>query len=266
MKQTSEIIESVVQYASVWKLLVNELPNADLADRPGLSISWADNPFPFWNAVFLTEQLADPDLLETRLKEAAAYVRKKRHSGLIYVCEDYLSGTAKENLPAILEQERLEAAIPITGMAGNILPLQTLSRPPLRIERVIDEAMLQKYANINCEAYGFLLEWGQTALRGSNLWKEAYTFLGYENGRAVSTASAIVNEEYLYLALVATRPDARNKGYAEAVVRHALQTAHEATGLKRTILHATGAGFPVYKRVGYHPTARLMTYKPSENS
>ncbi|WP_157468293.1 hypothetical protein [Edaphobacter aggregans] len=45
MKQTSEIVESVVQYASVWKLLVNELPNADLADRPGLSISWADNPF-----------------------------------------------------------------------------------------------------------------------------------------------------------------------------------------------------------------------------
>ncbi len=221
MKQTSEIVESVVQYASVWKLLVNELPNADLADRPGLSISWADNPFPFWNAVFLTEQLADPDLLESRLKEAAAYVRKKRHSGLIYVCEDYLTGTAKENLPAILEQERLEAAIPITGMAGNVLPLQTLSRPPL---------------------------------------------LGYENGRAVSTASAIVTEEYLYLALVATRPDARNKGYAEAVVRHALQTAHEATGLKRTILHATGAGFPVYKRVGYHPTARLMTYKPSENS
>ena len=122
MKQTSEIVESVVQYASVWKLLVNELPNADLADRPGLSISWADNPFPFWNAVFLTEQLADPDLLESRLKEAATYVRKKRHSGLIYVCEDYLSGTAKETLRAILEQERLEAAIPITGMAGNILP------------------------------------------------------------------------------------------------------------------------------------------------
>src|SRR5258708_31997960 len=155
MKQTNEIVESVVQYASVWKLLVNELANADLTDRPGLSISWADNPFPFWNAVFLTEQLADPDLLESRLKEAAAYVRKKRHSGLIYVCEDYLSGAAKENLPAILEQERLEAAIPITGMAGNVLPLQTLSRPPLRIERVNDETIFQEYANIKCAQYRF---------------------------------------------------------------------------------------------------------------
>src|SRR5258708_40035254 len=161
MKQKSEIVESVVQYASVWKLLVNELPNADLADRPGLSISWADNPFPFWNAVFLTEQLADPDLLETRLKEAAAYVRKKRHSGLSYVCEDYLSGTAKENLPTILEQERLEAAIPITGMAGDIPPLHKVSRAPLPIETVLSEGLVQGNSNVTCYRNGCLLGWAQ---------------------------------------------------------------------------------------------------------
>jgi GNAT superfamily N-acetyltransferase len=261
---TSELVESMEQYASMWKVLVGELPDADLTDKPGLSISWADNAFPFWNAIFLTEQLTDADVLESRLEEAATYMRGKLRGGLVYVCEEYLSGPAKDDLLAILKRQGLELSLPITGMAGDILPLQAPSHPSLRMERVTDEDRLQAYADLNCAAYGFPLEWGKTALKGSKLWKEeGYTYLGYEGDKPVSAASAIVNDGCLYLALVATSPDARNKGYAEATVRHALQTAHKATGLKRTILHATDAGFPVYRRVGYHQTAKLMAYKPS---
>jgi hypothetical protein len=41
-------------------------------------------------------------------------------------------------------------------------------------------------------------------------------------------------------------------------VRQALQAAHEATGIRRTVLHATEAGYPVYLRLGYHPTGKFM--------
>jgi GNAT superfamily N-acetyltransferase len=260
----TEVIESIEQYVSMWKVLVGELPDVDLADKPGLSVSWADNAFPFWNAIFLTEQLEDADLLASRLKEASVYMREKRHGGLLYVCQDYLSGAAEKSLQRLLDKQKLEFALPLTGMAGDIFPLQRRSYPELRMERVTDEAELQVYANLNCEAYGFPSEWGHSAFKGSKLWKEsAYTYLGYEGDLPVAAASAIVNDGCLYLALVATRPDRRGNGYADAVVRHALQTAHEATGLKRTILHATDAGFPVYTRVGYHRTATIMTYKPA---
>src|SRR5260221_8380599 len=164
--------------------------------------------------------------------------------GLIYICQDYLSGSAKESLSTVLEREKLELALPITGMAGDILPLEKSLHSSLQIKRITDQAGLLDYADVNCEAYGFPLEWGRSGLSGSTLWTEkAYSFLGYENDRAVSAASAIVNDGCLYLALVATRPDVQRKRYAEAIVRHALQAAHEATGLKRAILHATDAGY-----------------------
>jgi len=101
---------------------------------------------------------------------------------------------------------------------------------------------------------------GRTAAQ-LHAWLNAYTYVGYEGDRAVTAAAAIVNEGCLFLALVATRPEARGKGYAEAVVRQALQAGHEATGLARTILHATDAGFPVYKRVGYYKTGSILAYK-----
>ena len=57
-----------------------------------------------------------------------------------------------------------------------------------------------------------------------------------EGDKPVSTATVTINEGRLFLFLVATMPEARRKGYGEAVVRHALQTAHETTGIRRTVL------------------------------
>lgn len=96
-------------------------------------------------------------------------------------------------------------------------------------------------------------------MKEHTLWHDhAYGFVAYEGDKPVSTATAIINDGCLYLFLVATAPDARRKGYGEAVVRHALQTAHEATGIGRTVLHGTEDGSPIYLRLGYRPTEKFM--------
>jgi len=60
--------------------------------------------------------------------------------------------------------------------------------------------------------------------------------------------------------LVATDANARRKGYGEAIVRHALQKAHESTGLTKSALHATAMGKPVYERIGFRPVADFRWY------
>ena len=101
-------------------------------------------------------------------------------------------------------------------------------------------------------------EWGRSGLTESKLWK---TRLGCEGNRPVSVASAVVNDGIIFLALVTTPAGAKHKGYAEVVVRHALQAVKEAIGLSRTVLHATDAGLPIYRRVGYHETCRIRAYR-----
>jgi predicted acetyltransferase len=69
----------------------------------------------------------------------------------------------------------------------------------------------------------------------------------------------------LFLALVATLPGKQRKGYAEATVRKALYEGYPATGLKRTVLHASDAGFPVYERLGYRAVANIRLYKLADS-
>jgi GNAT superfamily N-acetyltransferase len=257
-----EVTESVFQYISVWKVLSGDRPGADLSDRQGLSMCWADSLFPFWNAVFVTDPLADAPLVASRLGEAADYMRKKRHSGLVYLCEDYLDAAARQALDGMVKQAGLVATMEICGMAGDMLPYDAaLLDTPLEFRRVSDEAALQTYGDINAQGYGFTPEAGREALAGSRFWRStAYSFIGYLDGRAVSSAAAIVNGGRLYLALVATLPDAQRKGYGIATVRHALQQASYATGLTRAVLHASPAGLPVYLRAGFQVTTRFLTY------
>src|ERR1700761_2654168 len=259
-----EVIESVFQYISMWKVLAGDRPNADLSDRPGLSMCWADSRFPFWNAVFVTDPVVDSLLVESRAREAAAYMRAKRHGGILYVCEDHLTDDARQNLDAIVEDAGFVFMMEVIGMAGDMLPYapNLLGESPLEFRRVTDEAALLTYGEINAQSHGLEPEAGREGLAGSRFWRStAFSFIGYEDEQAVSTAAVIVNGGRLYVALVATVPHARRKGYGVATVRHALQQAYEATGLTRAVLHAPAAVLPVCTRAGFRRTTRFFKYR-----
>ncbi|MEJ1938734.1 GNAT family N-acetyltransferase, partial [Nostoc sp. NIES-2111] len=78
--------------------------------------------------------------------------------------------------------------------------------------------------------------------------------VGYVDGAAVSPASVIVLHNVLYVALVATAPDHRQRGYADAVMRHALQTAATEFDLHHAALDASVMGEPIYAAMGFSPT------------
>ena len=260
MKQrNAELAESLHQFVTVWKLIGKPFAEVDLSDRPELAIAWPDTNFPFYNAVFLTEPLSCAEVVQHRVKEAAAYMRARQNWGLFVVCLGNLSWAAKENLPAILNQEKFVQTFPMTGMAGDILPFEAPGHPALRFEPIRDEATIQDFVQLNCVSYDVPVDESRSLLKDRTIWREqAYRFVAYESSKPVATATAIINEGCVFLFLVATAPEARRKGYGTAVVRHALQTAHEATGISRTVLHATQAGYPLYLHLGYHPTVKFM--------
>ena len=259
MQTNTELAESLHQFVTIWKKIGRPFPNVDQTDRSGLAITWPNIDFPFYNALFLTEELTDAEVLQDRVQSAAAELRAHQKGGWFVVCLDNVHGAAKHSLPAIVSQAKLVDAIPMTGMAGDILPMEAPGHQALRFERILDDATIKDFAQINCFSYDVPVETSLSLVKEHTLWHEhAYGFVAYEGDRPVSTATAIINEGCLFLFLVATAPDARRKGFGEAVTRHALQTAHQATGIRRTVLHATEAGYPLYLRLGYHPTGRFM--------
>jgi len=255
-----ECKESVEQFAWAWKEMVWECPHTEISDSPeGVSIRWAEHLFTFWNSIFLTKPIVSSAELKERVNEATSVMHRKKIKGYIFICEEYLGEEPKHELPSIVTSASLEFAVMIAGMAGDVRDFPPRPHPTLSIRRVTDDVMKRDFCAINCEAYGYPPE-AVEGMVSSRYVANEFVFLGFENERPVVAAAVVVTPVCLLANLVATRMEARRKGYAAATLRHALQVAYEATGMSRTVLHATEDGLPVYKKMGYHTTCKFLLY------
>lgn len=258
-----EARELLDQYISMWKVFTEDCGNTDRSTHPGLVLRWTDSAFPFWNMIFLDEENIRVELLETRLREASAYMQKRSCLGFVNVFAEQLDADALRALPDLAAGAGLEFGLHQHAMAGNLLPLPEPMHPALRFARVRTDEDLRAYADLNSRGYGFALETGRAGLVGSALWKSdrVQAWLALEGFEPVACAATVADRGNLFLALVATAPASQRQGYGEAVVRKALHEGGRMTGLKRATLHASDAGRPLYERIGYRKVGTIHSYR-----
>jgi GNAT superfamily N-acetyltransferase len=248
---TSQIALLNQEFLTSWELCTSPFPKVQLWDRPGIATRWANIDFRFYNALCLTAELYDERALIETVSEGVDFMRARSYPGWMVVTRESLSQAALSATTRLIDSMQL-ASMPVTGMAGDMLPLKEKVTPNLRFERISDDDSVSTFAELNCLAYGFPLEVGESVIGANTFWREhAYGFNAYEGALPVATATGIVCGTSIFLFLVATRPEAQRKGYADAVIRRALNAAHTASGITRTSLQATDAGRPVYRRMGY---------------
>jgi GNAT superfamily N-acetyltransferase len=175
------------------------------------------------------------------------------HPSFIGVCEAWMP----ENWLDVVAQEGLALALKITGMeAARLLPSRRPA-PNLELRRVEDQATARDLAMINAQAYGLPAEMFE-CICNLDLWTpDSYGYVGYTNGRGVTAAGAFPVDGTIYVALVATLPDEHGKGYAEAVMRRAVESGQQTMGTNRVTLHATEMGQPLYQAMGFEAGAKI---------
>lgn len=257
-----DVAESSNQFVALGRLVANDHPGSEQFVRNGLAVCWSASELAFNNVLFLSHRVAGVETLKQCFGEAAGYMRSKPHPGVFFLCEDYIDEPARAEIDVVACDVGMMVVTEMYGMVGDLLPFdRSASHPDLRFRRVTDDEALRHFADINSDAYGLSAILMRADFKGSRLWKEqSSTFIGYLEGRPVSTASAFASSGHVYGTYVATRPDVRRRGFAEATLRRALEAAHETTGFRRTSLHATAEALTVYERMGYRRVTRFVGY------
>ena len=253
----AEVQEATDGFIGMWSIFASAFPGADLMRQNGLAVTWPDVPFTLYNNVFQTEPIDDVSSLRNWVHFTASLMRKKPFPGMVIVCQELLRGAALMRADAIFRSQGFSIAIELTAMIKHVVPSPLLQRSSLKIERVKHGLDVTE---LNCLAHGIPVDAGSKSMLPSEMWQNAFTYVGYEGGRAVTTATTFVVGSCLYVALVATLPEARRKGFATAVIKRSLSDASQATGISRTLLHATPTGRLVAASLGYYPIAEYTCY------
>jgi len=257
----SETFGSNQQFINAWSYFASVCPKGEVLEANELVITWSGTDNLFINTVFLTKPVRDEAELETKIKVACDYAKKRNQPWWMVVAEDSVPEFLRPQLDEVFARQRLVPLLRMAGMATEQLLPSTTYNSKLNCVSVNNLEMRRAVADINAISYNLPSAPFYEPLELDKFWQETvFGTLGYVENKPVSTAiTFLINDEF-YLGWVATLPDYRNQGYAEAVIRHSLEQAAQRYGKKRTALHATPAGFPVYQRMSYQPTAYFRTY------
>jgi len=261
MAQMGEIDESNRQLRWLWESLAAWHPKGETVRYPGVTAAWCHAQWPLMNAVFIVSPVKDAGDLERRIQTAVEHGQKRQRPWILACCREWLPSGDEAQALEILNRYGLHEVMVNTGMVTEDVVPPARAVSDLELRPVADVETRRAVADINALSYEVPAEWGREVLEGKAVWRSnLFGCVGYVEGKAAATATTLVLEGIRYVALVATLPEFRHRGYAEAVIRQSLEMARRATGIKRTVLHASPMGKPSYERMGYGTVAAFGIY------
>lgn len=249
---------SLRQMRAAWRLMCAPSPEYIFQTDAGTDYIFSGRPIPFFNIALLNQlRISAADL--RRLGESACRWAADRNVPWLFVV------TVDNLIPGydpteVLEGCGLAPIMPLTGMlAEHVAPA---SRHPVGLQCTppSTDAACAAILNINSAAYGMDLSAGKDVIGSVAFWRDHFPMVGHLADQPVSCASVVMAEGYRYVAMVATDPSQLRRGFADTVMRTALENAARVHGECPSVLHATAAGQRVYEQMGYRPISQQITF------
>jgi hypothetical protein len=248
-----------------FRVLARGRPRADIAELDGVTIASLGASFQMFNAAFLNRSAPNREDLEERLTAARQLFATRRLQWAFWICEDWLGGSARRALVSACENFGMHAAAEMPGMVADSLR-QTgrmspgRARPALEIRRAAASSTMEDFRSIGSVCFHVPPAWFGEVFDDSIPLREFTCWVGYRDSRPVTTAATVTSHGVIGLYNVATMPNERGRGYAEAVTRHAIAAASHQSGLTRVILQSTAQGERLYKRLGFREVSRVIVF------
>ncbi|NOK09718.1 GNAT family N-acetyltransferase [Corallococcus exercitus] len=257
----AEIDESHAQFRGAWRLFALGLPGGEVVERTDVFITAGGVAWSLMNMAFLTRPVETEAELERAVDSAASYFAQGPNGWAFTLTPDWLSPAPRERADALLAARGLKPGMLTTGMVADRLREPVRPLAPLDLRQVRDEWGRNAIADVNSASYDVPRALGREALAAPGIYgPECRAFVGCHDGAPATTTAALRVDGVVYIALVATLAEHRRQGAAETVLRRTLEEAKRAWGLERTVLHATAAGAPVYRRMGYRDVTTFCSY------
>jgi GNAT superfamily N-acetyltransferase len=238
---------------ATWRTITSCCPSPSAVEREGVLLLGSGVPVGLFN----------PALVSAPPSDAAALVAEvvEHYAGLgapfvLYFRDAYANGLAEAAAAAGL----VEHYRPPLMLLDPIVPAPA---PPTGLEIVeVDASNLDDCRAVLAEGFGMPLDLVRPAFPPTLLEVEPMTsFLALVDGVAAGTAATFVTDDIAGIYNVATVPAQRGKGVGAAVTWAAVQAGGRA-GATRSILQASGAGAPVYERMGFTTPDRYRQFEP----
>lgn len=237
-------------------------PDAQIRDLPGISLIFCGLNYAAFNAALQAQPIQGDAQELSRLIAVSAEQFDARHLRWTYwLCEHYLNPPLRREASRVFKRHGLRHLTEAPGMYTDRLAPATRQLPMLDIRPVADEATRSAFAEVMSTAFEIPHSVSLSVYGSPGAWRGSFEgYVGYSNGRAVTTAAAVITGDVIGLYSVATLPQHRRLGFAEAIMRRVIEDAQRSRSVSRMVLQATSSGFSLYEAMGYRTVTSFNVF------
>jgi ribosomal protein S18 acetylase RimI-like enzyme len=218
-----------------------------------------------FNIALITRPVAVGEL-EIRLAELGRFFRQRTLRWSVWLCEDMLDSAVRRRERQIFANYGMRPISQPPGMLAPTLRPPAHALPEIDVRPVNDKATRAAFAEITSIAFEIPYAIAQAVYSREKAWGNNIAagdyqgFVGYVDGRAASIIAVVAAAGAIGVYSLATMPEFRKRGYAEAMLRTAVGKVSAQTGLTQVILQSTDAGYELYKRMGFRDVTKFTVY------
>ena len=234
----------------------------EVRDLPGVTLIFCGLNYAAFNAALVAGPIeSDPRALNRMIETASKQFDARNVRWTCWVCDAFINPMLRRDADRIFSRHGLRSLTEAPGMYADRLIPPRRELPPLDLEPVNDDRTRGAFAHIMSVAFEIPYSVCLAIYGADRAWMgELRGYVGFVNRQPVTTAAAIITGDVIGLYSVATVPECRRMGYAEAIMRRIVEQATRSAGIERTVLQATQSGLSLYRRMGYQIVNNFNVY------
>lgn len=234
--------------------------------RPGLRLITSRVAFSVFNIALLDSPVDDPFHpsvceLDRRLEAAGEHYGRRDREWSVWVCEHLLGPQTSRRLMRICEAHGLHCIAESPGMETEEFPVPRRALPELEYRLVTAGEMRASFSHLVTACFHIPASVAAVVYEHGDPWTAPVDiWLGYRDGQAVTSAAVIHEAGAVGIYSVATLPAWRGRGYAEAVMRHAVADQRRKGAAGPLVLQSSPSGLELYRRLGFRRVTRYFVF------
>jgi len=233
-------------------------PSGEARPLAGVAVASSGVQYSMFNSAVLTARVASPRELRQRIETAAGFFEARRLGWSFWVCQGWLESGVRGVVADIFYRCGLHEVAELPGMEAQELAPPVRALPTLEFRRVCDTATRADFSFLMTVAFGLPPPVAREIYESDGTWGAGLVgWLGYSGDVAVTSAATLATGSAVGVYAVGTPAPHRRRGFAEAVVRHAVA---EAGADRPSVLESSEAGLLLYRRLGYRTVTRYAVF------
>jgi GNAT superfamily N-acetyltransferase len=233
----------------------------DTHDAGAIRIIDSGTRFAVFNIAVSLRAIPSAEDLAQCVESASRHFEPHKQPWSIWICEAHLGRTAQRALFPQMDQAGLSCIGEPPGMEAPEMKTPWRILPPVEVRRASDPETRRDFVALVEECFHIPAPVADTVYGRATPWREPLQgWVGYWDGRPISTTATVRTHGLLGIYSVCTRPELRKRGLAEAVMRAVIREERAAGAEGPLALQSSPMGEHLYKTLGFRRITKYWVF------